>query len=371
MFGFGQLYYYAPVILIFFIFKFNIINKISFDKNYIILTLLMILSLVPVYLLGVDRLTLDEPLLRGFILIGSLLLMGFSFQYQQQHVQYKMLLWMLFGKGIWALTITMYSYVQDPIIYGYGALLDPFNSIEMNSPAVSNALALFYVTLLYLVHNIKNNFKKKALTLMLIVIILCAIYLGGRTFFVIIFLAHAMFLISFRKLINKTKALFYLILATLLIWYLAINIDSLSVILETSMDRFEKKGVSSVRFDLLVYGLSTFWEYPFGGMMTALSDSGYGGVWFHNVFLDNARLGGYIPTFSLFFTVLFILTSVGIKRKTEYFRFYFLLFITVLLLMQQEVIIEGSSYLLVLFYLTGIAMLRPLQVQSEIPLNLK
>ena len=123
----------------------------------------MILSLVPVYLLGVDRLTLDEPLLRGFILIGSLLLMGFSFQYQQQHVQYKMLLWMLFGKGIWALTITMYSYVQDPIIYGYGLLLDPFYSIEINSPAVNNALALFYVTLLYLVHNIKNNFKKKAL----------------------------------------------------------------------------------------------------------------------------------------------------------------------------------------------------------------
>jgi hypothetical protein len=108
---------------------------------------------------------------------------------------------------------------------------------------------------------------------------------------------------------------------------------------------------------MLIYGLSEFWFHPFGGMTNRLADSSYQGTWFHNVFMDNARLGGIIPVFALVFATVYILSSIFKKVKISHYMFYFVSFITAFLLMQQDVVVEGSPHLLIIMYLTGLLML--------------
>ena len=342
--------FYVPMFVSYFFIKQQKLLFKPINSSYITLVSLMFLATFPLYTLYSGRMTLSNPGWSFIPLLFAFFPAGFALQSESQDRQFVAICCFVLGLGFNGLIISGYSFLLDPLKYGYGLLIDPFSRKEINSPAVSNNLSILEAVLTYFIIE-KNTFSKKIVIFTLILItLIMAIFLGGRSFFVIFAITILFFLGLKRRSWGAAKNLIFIL--AFLVGLISLSdyliADKLDFILRRSGEFFESK-----RFALLREGINLFMDYPLGGFEVDKNIDNT--KWFHNIFLDSARVGGWIPTFMLFLAMLYVGITL-FKKRNRYFSFLYFLFLIAFLLTQQDVVLEENFQLLILIFFCGVLL---------------
>jgi hypothetical protein len=126
--------------------------------------------------------------------------------------------------------------------------------------------------------------------------------------------------------------------------------------------RFNESGLSSSRFDLYILGLNSLLISPLGGFSPKLI---YDTNWFHNIWLDIARLGGWFSLGLLLISFLYLIKAFCYKRKHKKFGFAVWLCFIAQLIMLQDVVLEGNYRIFIVFYLSSITILCRQKVRNR------
>lgn len=315
------------------------LNYLKISKAPLIVYLFGTLGVILPTIMGIinERIsTTENPFNLLIVLIFNLYFFIFIYSTKSHEKQNEILIFFILGMFFESFVTIIYS-LHNGIIYGYGNVFNPFTGEIENSPPYS--LNLIIASALF----INNIFNKKMVALSLLFLSFCILggfYLGGRTYFICILFILIAFLIRSKR---KLKV----------ITIISASLISLFLLTPKEIDFFEQTfsrisdGIESKRFEHLEYGINIFIEYPFGNF--SVNQSIEQVDWFHNLFLDAARLGGWIPAFSLitFYSACFIFFILSIKKINF---FYNLLFFVSFLIMMQDVIIEAMhKYLWISF----------------------
>ena|GEM_PF-7005947 len=234
-----------------------------------------------------------------------------------------------FSVGIYCsvLMTCIYTIFWKEKYIGIGSVFNPLFGPEPTlSPVWSNMLALALIIVIFLVDNVKLKLIFVFLGLAM------GVYLGGRTFFLVVGLALL--------LTQSPLNLIYWLAGTVLVAALSLYIGSEYI--DQLILVFEAKGLDSTRFLHWQYALDNFQYYPFGGMEVNQQIEGIGS--FHNIFIDIYRIGG-VPLFVVFLVHLMIAFAASSKS----FRNCVMLLLILIILMQDS-IFEGGVRLF-FFYL--------------------
>jgi hypothetical protein len=350
--GFGNSAFYLPFFAVYYFCKLPNILNIKIGGGFLVLLFLMLLSVFPLFTVGLANLTPENPEQIFIGILFSIIFAGFAIQYQSKEVKYFLILFYIFGMGLNASIIVVYSFIVDPLVYGYGRLLIPYTDLEINSPGISNTLSIPAAVLLYLIFSQKKMYAQVFLFMMLVMTISFALFTGGRTFFVIVLVA-----LSYLFLMNvKVKFIINLLLYGVVFVFITSLVygeyDEFKKYVDFTMLRFDD-GLASNRFSHYAYGIGEIIYYPIGGF--SVDQTIEKTYWFHNIILDNARIAGWFPAAALVSVFIMILMS-AFQAREPYFKFFYLVAIVSIIVMMQEVVIEGNYKLLILMYLSGIAL---------------
>lgn len=346
--GFNKFILYLPAAILYLL----LLNKKwQINKSFFLFTSLNILAIIFVFFLGHNRMTLEEPLRLFIVFFFMIIVSGFLIQNKSQKIQINLLYCYILGLGSEAITIAGYTYIFNDGSYGYGNIYDPFSQKEINSPITSNNLSILASLLLFYLFNFNKKFLSKILTtFLLLIIIALAIFLGGRTFFVILLFA-LLYSVSRPLTINKLVLICIFIISLLLASYYISDFINIDFILK----RFEK-GLESSRFSLYQEGFQKFWQYPFGGYSI---DPPLTTKWFHNIFLDMGRLAGWIPVilFSISLAYVVLKSYKKIFFANANYNFVILMSLVSFLILQQDTSIEGDYRAYIVLFLSSIVLL--------------
>lgn len=302
--------------------------------------------------LGKEYIYLSNPNTVLPLYICIFLLYGYIFSNYSDEARVNCISFFVLGMFLNVVYIACYNYIFINSETGYGHLFNPITKKYINSPAWSLMLALagsyFILLLLYV-----QKYRIKLIIFILFFIsIFFGFYLGGRAFFVIYALSITLFLIGTVK--SFSKLLFYSILLLVLVSvFTYIIVEQYPEIIQVFDKRFEK-GLESPRFSLWKDGFHKMIANPFGGFTV---DQSIDNVrYFHNFWLDTARVSGLFPV--VISLSLISLTFVSVFLGRGKYRFLYTSFsIVCLALMFQDVIVEGAWRILFVFYLINIGML--------------
>lgn len=353
--GMGFNVYVAPFFLIYLL-KDVANRKIVLDKNYVIMSTLLLLSLFFVYAIGELNISGEYQLSTLLVSAFYVIFVGYVINRKKEILQkYHLISFYILGVGIKSIIIVAYSALENPVLYGYALLYDPILDKEINSPNVNIALAVFSVFLLIEAMLSKKIIIKAMFLMGLALAIAAAIFTGGRAFFIILGISMVLvFAFDEKNKVFKNIIKITLIVALFgLITIVTTETQTFERQIDTFNDRIDS-GISSGRYELYEFGLQQILLHPFGGFTTlSTSDTPY----FHNLFLDIAKIGGWIPMLCMLFMMGFVFIKIfscremfNIKRKLT------VMFICVFILMQQGVIVEGDTRILMVAYLVGIAI---------------
>lgn len=187
-----------------------------------------------------------------------------------------------FMNFLYASSICVYSLYSGYL--GYGNLYDFYSGREVNSPQYA-MLILISVVFLFEFSSINVICK---VSLLILGFSLSSLYLSSRASLLI-------FCLYFLMLTIRSGGVKSLILFIGICFLLYFSVD---YILDNEnfyiVNRLLNKGLESPRFNLSIYGLNNFMDYPFGGLKAQNAGTTYSGVWFHNVYFDIVRISGYL-----------------------------------------------------------------------------
>lgn len=352
--GFNKFIIYVPATVAY-LFLFN--SDRDINKNFLVYAALNVITIIFLFIIGIDRMTPEEPIRIFIVFIFILCISGFLLQNQSKKTQSNLLSFYILGLGIESTIIAGYSYLFNDGTYGYGNLYNPFSQKEINSPVTSNNLSILASLLLFYLFNLNKYFLSKISTVFLLLIIIAlAVFLGGRTFFIILFFA-LLYSVIRPLTLNKLALISILTVGLLLVsTYISefINIDFV-------LKRFEK-GLESKRFLHYQHGISEFFKHPLGGY--TIDESIEKTRWFHNIFLDMGRLGGWIPVglFTLSLIYVALKSCKKILFANTHYNFAILMFLISFLILQQDISIEGDYRAYIVLYLSSIILLSPSKV---------
>lgn len=343
--GFNKLFFYLPAILLFLLVEIPNLKKIKVQANQLILPTLFLIFLISLF--AFQQTSLESPF-NVFIKFCAILLLGlYSALRFNASKYYLFFVAYLIGVVIDQLIFVGYSFYTDRYKYGYGLLLDPYLGREFNSPGVANLLALSFSIFFPLSMAKKyNRIIFLLFSLFIILIAVSGLFLQSRTFVIIMFLTLGISPFVFFKLWGGIKRYLFLCLISMTTFFLFIYKTDL-------MERFDSSGITKIyedtRFNLIKDGLEKVPRYPFGGFSPEREN--FNGPWFHNIFLDTARMSGWIglSLVTLFFVVGFFQIYQGYHSSNRYFMIYFWSLIISFLLMLQDVVVEGIFQLLALY----------------------
>lgn len=265
--GFGKFIFYIPLFFIYFFLRLQRFFEIKIDNNYLVVLVLMVAYILSVFLIGYDRLMIDSPFNLLFVLLFTLIFAGLAMQEESKELQLKMLFFYIAGIGIDALLISGYSYWVDSSYYGYGRLFDPYAGIIVNSPIISNNLAIFSVALILIFFNFKNFALKIISVFSLGGCVFFGFFLGGRTYFIIIaFVLIVLFFfnLSLKRIVNFFLSFVVIVVIFVISFFLMNYLNLGDEIFKNGLSMIDK-GFESNRFLLYENGLSVMPAYPFGG----------------------------------------------------------------------------------------------------------
>ncbi|HHR6139283.1 TPA: hypothetical protein ACS72F_003224 [Providencia alcalifaciens] len=345
--GFNNLIVFATLILTCIMISIRTYIKLKLSWEFLGSATIFFLYLILTFFIGYDRFYISKPFNPMIIIIISTIFLGFILQSIPNIEKKKLISLYIIGLATQSLFIVLYNYIQEGN-YGYGNLLNPFTGDRINSPSISNNLALSLSLALYYLFNSKKIVRFTSI-FFTILILACGIYLSGRTFFFLSLIALTALLVKNLRVKNIAYFLLLIILASLAIIYLLP--ENLSKHLDFTLSRLNE-GIESNRFKHYYYGITTLPDYPFGGFTIDFSIENT--LWFHNIFLDTARVAGWIPMFLLIlFTIMSLVRYFKIRQDNSAF-FGFYIFLITFIIMQQDVILEGEYRILIIFFLSSL-----------------
>ncbi|ARX09379.1 hypothetical protein DMB99_09710 [Proteus mirabilis] len=237
----------------------------------------------------------------------------------------------------YAFTISIYSYINN--YRGYNDLYNPFEMVQTNSPLVATLISISLIILLECL-----NLSKKNITFIIILFIISTlistIYLGSRASLILIFLYVFMKTLMF--ILNRVsiKTLTLILIFISIFIFMIMNINLLN------FGGFYERGLESSRFTIIKDGLYSLLDHPFGGMKVVSAS------WFHNIFLDIARVSGYIVTLFWCIILTFILTIIIANKfiyKTK--KTFGILFFILMLSFSQDLAFDGYYNTMALLFM--------------------
>lgn len=261
------------------------------------------------------------------------------------------------GQFVYNLIIVFYSnhvgYDSVGRLYGYGLLFNPITNDIMNSPQIGNNLSVATCFFGFLVFSDKSSLIVRMICLLSVVLAIPAgIFTGARSFVIISMVGLALVFFKLRFLSIQRiliPSILFALFVFLAVPYLFLHFDfnqSLSFFLQrlenTRMDE-------DSRTVLLFEGVDLLLSNPLGGF------NSNNHLWFHNFFLDTARLGG--------FPLLLVVAGIFLKPVNEIVACFkngftllpFLAFIAIIVLF-QDVVVEGNMFPLFLTYIISLSM---------------
>lgn len=289
--------------------------------------------LILIFGLGLDRLLHPNPI-GLFISIVMFLCFIFLVSPLKKRIKPdKLLHYLVLGMASEALLISVYSYIMGAP--GYGALVSPFNEGTSNSPSVSNTLAIFAI---YSISNIIIGKYRALYFASVLITILLAFYLAGRTFFIVLFL-YFLFLNFYPE--RRIKLIGFASSVSGILVFAALLSSNLYII-ERFNEGFEF-GRSLLWADAIIQLIQGHWYLE---LEYSISET----FWYHNIIFDSIRTSGLVSVLPLFwlFGLAIVWALKRAKHPASFFPVQSLLFAT-LLILQQDVIIEGNNIMFLLF----------------------
>jgi hypothetical protein len=346
--GFGEWEYY----FIFFVLA-VLLNKKSFfnkglAKSYWLVSIMYLVVILFVYYVGKERLSIDGVnnlmLVHFFIVIVC----GWLMFIVDGEIKRILIGLYISGALVKSLLIVVYNIFYLSDYSGYGKIYDPFIGADFNSPIY---LAMISIGFTYYFTNTVREKKQKRVLLGFMILLLCivsAIYLGGRSFFINAFVVLVMVFWLFKD--NRPSIIISIfVLSGFMLYVLS---DSLfTEKLNFLFYRLEVEGVDSPRWHLYGEGIKNILTNPFGWNVVYAPSLNYYTLWYHNVFFDIARVGGWIPLIAY----IVIIYWVGLHLRKSYDKKYnLILFVSILMISMQDVVFEGSYQLFILLYFVAI-----------------
>ncbi|HDM8221364.1 TPA: hypothetical protein P0E24_000355 [Vibrio campbellii] len=283
---------------------------------------LLILFTLLFYIIGWSNLPKLGLVERFVFILFTLLLVPLLSVRVKSHELIPVLNAFVWGMLAYSIPIVLTSFLKGG--YGYGLLFNPWTLMEMNSPSVSNDFALISAFLILF----GLDRWKLSSAILLVVVLICGIYVGGRTFLLIYFLS--LIFVIFNDLSLKRVIIFVPIVMLSLMSFFAFGLDRLI------FARFYEVGLDSARFELFIQAILAIPNHPYGGFEP--NSYSYKGEWFHNFYLDTASTSGWYPLIVAIFLSVYILKFIF----QNYQRRFFYLFLFVILIMSQDVIMEAN-----------------------------
>ena len=168
----------------------------------------------------------------------------------------------------------------------------------------------------------------------------------------------------------RSAATFLICLVILVFAFISFASDQSLLLLTESLradlflQRLSEEGFDSSRWDMISIGLSSIARYPEGGFSPP--DATYEGPWFHNIFIDNARLGGDLAlllTLLLYiFPVLFWFSRMLIRsqragKDQSCVSLMLMVFLSCAAWLFQDVAFEGPLNIVILLFLSGSSLI--------------
>jgi hypothetical protein len=276
-----------------------------------------------------------------FITIGS---------EKNSKVRVQLLFTFMSGLFFYSITVIAYSYLKNPVFYGYKFLFNPYANSSNSSTTFSNNVALTFIGGIVGIMHFKGALIRLLFLIMMILSLLSVFFVSGRTFIFVV----VVFLFLFCLYQNTLK---YKIYSMMLILFVIFSVYVLySYILpESIIAKFDKSMINRLpslwsennpRYKLWKEGFLRIFEYPFGGYMP-MSVHQY---WFHNIWLDTARVGGLLPL-GLFFSLnAFTAYFLVLHRRDIKNVSILLLAIASLMILGQDLVIESSNRIITLYF---------------------
>jgi hypothetical protein len=265
-------------------------------------------------------------------------------------VRVQLLFTFMSGLFFYSITVIAYSYLKNPVFYGYKYLFNQYAKSSNSSTTFSNNVALTFVGGITGILHFKGGLIRFSFLLMMILSLLSVFFVSGRTFIFVVIV----FLFLFCLFQNSLKYTLYslaLFLLVILSSYLLYHY----VLPELIVEKFDRSMIrrlpslwseNNPRFKLWKEGFFRIFQYPSGGY-TPMTVNQY---WFHNIWLDTARVGGVLPL-GLFFSLnAFTAYFLVIHRKNIKNVSILLLAVASLMILGQDLVIESPNRIITLYF---------------------
>ncbi len=347
---------YAPFILLIYIvvsIPWTIGRKVSRS-----VWMLMCLSILYIFI-GFSILSIQDnsratpyPIRALIVNVSLLSLILYTLSIQTRENGRKLLIAFLIGSFVNVFIVVGYSFLNTSTSYGYGNLYNPWTGSIVNSPAFSNSLSLPFCFFLFYTFQNRNALIKLMLGILSAVALLCAVFMGGRAFFIIAIGCLLFTLFAKPKKENIIIFLILLILIVVLFVILGNRMSSHIGFLIARIIKWQETGRSSLYRD----GFAKMLTYPLGGFSI---DATIPSQWFHNIWIDTSRLGGWLLLSLLVFLNIRLLAPLRrIGKQDSTGRFAMLISLAALALMFQDVILEGNYRIFVTYCMAGLILLK-------------
>ncbi len=347
--GLGQKFLYLPLIVLSILFNYKKFFNGSLSRNYLIVTSFFLIILISLVVAGIYSDSGDRVVygVRGLFVVVYL---GVIFQSVSLEEQNKMLIAYLAGIVMLSVYVFYYSYFHYPYLTGYGMVYNPFVGDFVNSPTWSNIFCVGVVLALFASSDKSGILVRVLENLYIVSLFWGGVIMAGRAFFVITGFIFVYYLYR-RRVVNYLHfAVFFVVIYLLFQFGLDVYDEKLLLF----FDRFSDNGLESARWYLLAQGVNDLWHYPFGGMLPDYSSTGYGGIWFHNIFLDLGRISGFLPVLMLVFFVSFVFMYVWRFRDDVLRDFAVITFLVSLIIGMQDVVFDSMGWHLIAMYFSGL-----------------
>jgi len=356
--GFGQFKLYAPVLFLFISIYWRDYVKFNISISGFLFLTTNILFITFLFLIGSSNMTIPNPLM-PFISLFIFTFFLIIVSYQEGSNKDILIGTYTFGIFIRSIVVVAYSYYQNPLIYGYGKLLDPFSMEEVNSPRYGNNLAIAFIVFIYIFHITHNKLLKILSICILMISIWGGLFLAGRTFFFATVLFLVFYFITIFSYKNLLNIFISIILISIIILYFYDTLDDLSQVI---LNRFSEAGGSSNRFKHWADALPKIIDYPMGGFR--VNQMIEHTKWLHNLWLDTARAGGWLPLLALLYATMFTpYLTFKLFSKNENSKLLLMMLYITLMILAQDVVIEGNWKILFFYFIVVSTLL------SQIHLN--
>ena len=298
----------------------------------------------------------DQPLTFVLIHFFNLFLLGYIFSLLSCRRQTIGIIALSVGFFLSSVSSVFYS-ISQGVVHGYGAVYLPFSDVIVNSPMFSMSLVPISILIIYFLFEVKSGVLYKFLSLLVLLLaVFCGAFLGGRTYFLCLFI-YLFFIVFCKFTIKKIFLVFFVVLIAFIFLY--VSKDLLASAFDLLSNRFSN-GLESKRWMHYRHGFFEMLNNPLGGF--SVDDNIENTKWFHNILIDAARLGGWISFVSII--IIFALPFEKAFVAREIF-FPFSLFCIAFLLMMQDVILEGHHGILFFSLLCIINIYSRGSVKSE------